>query len=317
MHPFRFGVLLERFPSPAHVLETARRAEAAGYASLLIRDHYIADPFGQQYAPLATLAAVSQVTRTLRLGGLVFNIDYRHPTELAKQIATIDQLSGGRVEVALGAGFSRDEYAATGRPYDPNPLRVERFEEALGVLGALLSGGPVNHAGSHYRLQDFVNFPACVQRPHPPVIVGAGGRRMLSIAARHADGVHLLPEPIAAGAFTDPSAGRRAANLQRQINWLREAAPERFPQLELSLILTEVVATSDARASAEEIRQRRGWTDVTVEDVLAMPSVLIGSVEEMAQRLHATRAEYGVSYFVAGDRLLANLAPVLERAAGA
>jgi probable F420-dependent oxidoreductase len=317
VHPLRFGVVIERFPSPAQVLETARRAEAAGYAGLLIRDHYIAEPFGRQYAPLATLAAVSQVTRTLRLGGLVFNVDYRHPAELAKAVATVDQLSGGRVEVALGAGFSRQEYAATGQRYDPNSVRVDRFEEAVQVLGELLRGGPVSHAGAHYRLQDYANFPACVQRPRPPIMVGAGGPRMLSIAARHADGVHLLPEPIAAGVFADPSGARRAANVKRQVASLREAAPERFHQLELCLIATEVVATSDRRATAEEVIRRRNWSDVTVDDVLAMPSVLIGSIEEMAHQLHATRDELGVSYLVVPDRLLADLAPVVERVAGA
>ncbi|HET6315042.1 MAG TPA: LLM class flavin-dependent oxidoreductase [Chloroflexota bacterium] len=199
--------------------------------------------------------------------------------------------------------------------HDPDGVRVARFEEAVCLLGELLKGGTVNHVGAHYQVKDYVNFPACVQRPHPPIMVGAGGRRMLSIAARLADGVHLLPQPITGGAFTDPSAGRRGANLERQVAWLRDAAPERVAKLERSLIITEVVATTDARATADEIRQHRAWTDVSVDDVLEMPSVLIGSVEDMGRQLRMTREKYGVSYLVVSDRLMANLAPVVERVA--
>ena len=113
LHPFRFGVFAEGVRSRAALLDTARRAEDGGFATFLIRDHFIAEPFGHQLAPLTALATVAAVTRTLRIGSLVFANDYRHPVVLAKEVATLDVLSEGRVELGLGAGFSRAEYVAS------------------------------------------------------------------------------------------------------------------------------------------------------------------------------------------------------------
>jgi probable F420-dependent oxidoreductase len=304
MRAFRFGVLIEQFPSPGQVLETARRAEAAGYSTLLIRDHYVAEPFGDQYAPLATLAALSQITHRIRLGGLVFNVDYRHPAELAKQIATIDQLSGGRVEVGLGAGFLAEEYAAVDVPYLPNAERVARFEDTVQRIDRLLrSVDP--------------NFPTCVQRPRPPIIVGAGGRRMLSIGARCADGVAILPTPIATGVFRDSSRRRLMDSFQQQVGYLEQAGGERFDQLELCVIATEMLITNERRAAAEQLMHARGWTDVSVEEVLAMPSVLIGTVAQIADHLQAVREQAYVSYVVVPDRRFETFVPVVEQLSGA
>jgi probable F420-dependent oxidoreductase len=195
MHPFRFGLLIERFPEPAYVLETARRAEGSGYATFLIRDHLIDEPFGPQYAPWTTLAAVAQATTTLRVGTLVIDNDFRHPTVLAKEVTTLDQLSGGRVELGLGAGFLREEYRRAGLPFDANSVRVDRLAEALPVLDGLLRGKPVTFHGEHYQLDGFTNFPPPRQTPRPPMLVGGAGPRMLSLAARCADARAAAEQP--------------------------------------------------------------------------------------------------------------------------
>src|SRR5438132_9069259 len=158
MRAFRFGLLIERFTDPKSVLETARRAEANGFATFVIRDHLIDRPFGPQYAPWTTLASVAQVTRTLRLGTMVIANDFRHPAVLAKEVTSLDQLSGGRVELGLGAGFLREEFDRTGLTFHPNKVRVDRLAESVEVLDTLLSGRQLTHHGEHYSFDEFVNF---------------------------------------------------------------------------------------------------------------------------------------------------------------
>ncbi len=168
LRPFRFGVFAEGVRSREALLDTARRAEDAGFATFLIRDHFIAEPFGDQLAPLTTLATVAGMTRTLRIGSLVFANDYRHPVVLAKEVATLDVLSEGRVELGVGAGFSRAEYEQAGMAFDPPSVRVERLEEALQVIKGLFSDTPFTFVGQHYSVSGLNSFPKPLQRPHPP-----------------------------------------------------------------------------------------------------------------------------------------------------
>ena len=177
---------------------SARRR--TGSSTLLVRDHFVAEPFGHQFAPMVTLAVVAEATRNLRLGTLVIDNDYRHPAVLAKEAATLDLLSGGRFELGLGAGWARDDYAQTGIPFDPAGVRIDRLCEALQVLKApLRDADPATFAGNHYRWQQNA-LPKPTQRPHPPILIGTGGRRMLQIAAREADIVGIMAAPITLGA---------------------------------------------------------------------------------------------------------------------
>jgi len=205
--PFRFGLLGESVRSATELVDTARRAEVAGFATFLIRDHFIEEPFGHQLAPFAALATVAAATDRLRVGSLVICNDYRHPVLLAKEVATLDLLSGGRFELGLGAGFSRPEYEQAGLPYDPPGVRVDRFEEALQVLKGLFGAEPFTFSGSFYTVTDLDSFPKPIQQPHPPILVGAGGRRMLSIAARQADIIGILTAAVGTGRrLPDPSS---------------------------------------------------------------------------------------------------------------
>jgi len=166
--PFRFGVLGEHARTPGALVGTARAAEAAGYVTFLLRDHLVAEPFGHQLAPLVALATVAAATTTLRVGTLVLANDFRHPAVLAKEVATLDVLSGGRFELGIGAGWLRDEYARAGLGFDRAGVRIDRLEEALRVLKDLLGGGPVTVEGDHYALAGLANFPRPAQRPRPP-----------------------------------------------------------------------------------------------------------------------------------------------------
>lgn len=315
-HPFRFGVIAEQILSRGEFLETARRAEDAGYSTFLIRDHYIEEDFGQQLAPVAALATVAALTTTLRIGSMVFAIDYRNPVMLAKEVSTLDLLSNGRFELGLGAGFSRMEYERAGIAYDPPAVRVERFAEAIQVLKGLFGDDPFSFRGKHFTISDLDAFPKPVQRPRPPIIIGAGGKRMLAIAAREADTIGILTSAITDGTLhhNDPT-GNRAASIMQKLDWLRRAAGQRFPAIELSLFCSVIIA-ADRKRAAEDLARARGWGSVSAGDVLEMPTVFIGSVEQIADEMQMRRERYGVSYYILRPQDMAAAAPLVTRLSG-
>ena len=314
MRPFRFGVLGEQIRSGGELVATARRAEALGYATLLLRDHFVPEPFGDQLAPMVALTAAAGATRTLRVGTLVLDNDYRHPVLLAKEAATLDLLSGGRFELGIGAGWLREEYRRAGMPFDAPGVRVGRLEESLRVLKGLLAGGPLEFDGVHYSVAGLEGFPPPVQRPRPPILVGAGSRRMLGIAGREADIVGILPRALPDGTISEALSERSPAAVAEKVGWVREAAGNRFDRVELSMVATVRVA-ADPTAAAERLAAEEGWGGAA-ERVLAMPSVFLGPVGRIVDQLQARRERYGFSYHVVPDGAMEAVAPVVERLAG-
>lgn len=315
LHRLRFGLLGENVRSATELMETARRAEAAGFATFLLRDHFIEEPFGHQLAPLASLATVAAATVRLRVGSLVLCNDYRHPALLAKEVATLDVLSGGRFELGLGAGFSRPEYEAAGLPYDPPGVRVDRLAEALQVFKGLFGAAPFTFAGRFYSVTKLDAFPRPVQRPHPPILVGAGGRRMLAIAAREASIIGIQTASVRTGRNVPDPSGLLAETIAEKIGWIRQQAGARFDDIELSIVST-VVVTEHRREAAERLARERGWEGLPVERVLEMPSIFIGSVDQIVDEMQKRRERYGISYYVVSDRSLEMIAPVVARLAG-
>jgi probable F420-dependent oxidoreductase len=313
--PFRFGVINET-PLPADAwFAHVRRIEELGYATFLIRDHLTPDFFGDQFAPLIALMAAAGVTSRLRLGTLVIDNDFRHPALLAKEIATLDLLSGGRVELGLGAGWMRREYDAAGLEYDRAGIRIDRLEESIAVLKGLFAGGVFSHHGTHYRLDQLENYPSTAQQPHPPLLIGGGKRRALTLAGREADIVSILTTSVATGSVEDDPSERLAPAVRQKLDWIREGAGERYDRIELSLIPT-LLPTDNPRKRASDLISERGWSGVTVDDVLAMPSLLFGSEDEMVETLLRRRDEYGFSYFIVSDENADQLAPIVGRLAG-
>lgn len=303
------GVVAEHAATPDRLLETARRAEAAGCSTLLIRDHLVEGPFDHQLAPLTALAAVAAATTRLRVGTLVLCNDLRHPSVLAKEAATLDVLSGGRVELGLGAGFLRRDYEAGGVPFDEPRDRVGRLEESLRVLTALFGPGPVTHHGRYYRLEELDSYPKPVQRPRIPLHVAAAQPRMLGIAGREADIVNLQGVTTTGGVMSDDPAGRSPEAFAGMVERVRAAAGDRFPDVELSTVAT-IALTDRPRAAAEELARSRGW-GIPADRVLAMPAVLAGPPDRVVELLHERREAFGISYFIVSDAAL----PALERLA--
>jgi probable F420-dependent oxidoreductase len=313
--PFRFGVIGEAITSRERLLDTAHRAEALGYSTLLLRDHFVAEPFGDQLAPLVALMAAAGATRTLRVGSLVLNNDYRHPVVLAKETATLDLLSEGRFELGIGAGWLRDEYERAGLPFDPPAVRVGRLEESLQVLKGLLAGPALTFKGEHYTVDGIDGFPVPVQRPHPPILVGAGSRRMLGIAGREADIVGILPRALPEGTISGELSERSPERVARKVEWVEQAAEQRTRQVELSMVLS-VALGHDPRKAAERLAVQQGWGTAAAELVLEMPSVAAGPAERVAEELQARRDQYGFSYLVVADGDMDTFAPVVERLTG-
>jgi probable F420-dependent oxidoreductase len=287
-----------------------------GYDTLLLRDHFVAEPFGHQLAPLIALTAAAGATSTLRVGTLVLANDYRHPVLLAKEAATLDVLSGGRLELGLGAGWLSAEYAAAGVAFDPPGDRVSRLEESIRLLMALFEGDPVTFDGRHYQVTELDSFPRPAQRPHPPLLVGAGSRRMLGLAGRHADIVGILPKALPSGTISEDISERTPATTAQKIAWIREGAGDRFARLELSMMVSPVI-TADYRSAELQFAVERGWGTGAADLVRDMPSAFIGPVERIAELMLARREEYGFSYYVVSDRAMQAFSPVVAKLAGA
>jgi probable F420-dependent oxidoreductase len=314
-HQLRFGLVSEQMRDVTRWLASAQRAEDLGFSTFLLRDHFIADAFGPQFAPLPALMSVAHRTTSLRIGSLVLDNDYRHPVLLAQEVATVDLLSGGRFELGVGAGWLRDEYEQAGMDFDAPGTRVSRLEEAVRVVKGLFSGEPFTFTGEYYHITDLQAFPLPAQRPHPPIVIGAGSKRMLEMAGREADIVNILPKALPVGSISEDPTERLAATIDRKIAAIREAAGGRFAGIELSLFAT-IRLTDDPQRAAETLIEERDWRSATVDDVTAMPAVFLGPVERVVELMQERRERYGVSYYIITDEEMEAVAPVVQRAAG-
>jgi probable F420-dependent oxidoreductase len=307
--PFRFGVNVRDASSQAVWQDKARKAEDLGYSTFLVPDHLA--------AMLATIPAVmsaAAATKHLRVGTNVLNNDLRHPVLLAREAATMDLLTDGRLDLGLGAGYMRIEYEQAGLRFDRGGVRVERLAESIAIIKGLLGGSEVNFTGRHYRVTGHQIYPLPVQRPHPPIVVGGNGPRLLALAAKEADIVNFTGITFTRGGTAPDMSGWRAAALDERMGIVRDAAGERFDRLVLSAQVQRVIVTDRRREAAAELQQ--SWKQLSVDEILEAPYALIGSVDEMVESLHARRERWGLSYFVTFEQFLETLAPVVAKLSG-
>jgi probable F420-dependent oxidoreductase len=310
MRPFHFLADASTIVSGTELAARARRAEQLGYHALVMPDHLL-----EQLSPVVAMATVAAATSTLRVSGFVLNNDLRHPAVLAQDIASIDVLSGGRVDVAIGAGWNKPEYDAIGIGFDPVPVRQARLAEAIAVLKGSFSGAAFSFAGEHYTITDHTGWPVPVQRPHPPLFIGGGGRRTLSLAGREADIVGLAPRIRTNG--TVDARSLTLAGTREKLDWVREAAGVRFEALELNTYPAgPVVVTDDLRGAVRQAIDRLGsrGAELTEQEVLDSPHLFIGSVDRLVEKFLQLREELGISSILLGD--VGELEPVLERLSG-
>ena len=284
----------------------ARRAEELGYATLLMADH-----LGRQLSPLVALTAAALATTRLRVGSYVFANDYRHPLVLAREAATLDLVSGGRFELGIGAGWNTADYERLGVPYDPPSRRVDRLAEALPILKALLEGATIDHDGPHYTLHGATVAPTPIQRPHPPILVGGGGPRVLRIAAREADIVAMQPQfdPRGRPMLRHVTEGATA----RKVAIVREAAGPRFEALELNVIVGDAGLVGSGAGLPGSVA---AGLKAAAAGVVGTPYALYGTVGQLRDQLERRRERLGISYYALPGRAMEAMAPLVEALAG-
>jgi len=318
--PFRFGIQAALPPAGLTWVGLARKVESLGYDTLTVSDH-----LDDQYAPTPALMAAADATTTLRVGSLTYANDYHHPVVLAKEAATIDVLSGGRFEFGLGAGWQTTDYEQAGIPLDGPRVRIARLAEALDVITGLWADEPCTVEGRHYTVRGLDGFPKPTRRPDlstrsgpasrpgPPILIGGGGRKVLTLAAHRAD-IIGLNIALAAGRI-DEQAGPSAtheATLEK-IDWIREAAGDRFDAIELQVRVHLAAITDDRAGMAEALGPSLGLTPA---QALESPHALAGTVDEIVEQCLERRARYGISYIGLSSDAIDAMAPVVDRLAG-
>ena len=316
--PFRFAVQATNASGSREWRDTALKVQDLGYSTLFLADHYLgpgpaqraAHTPRQDLAPIAAMATAAAVTKTLRTGCRVFCVDYHVPAVLAKEAATLDLLSDGRLELGIGAGWSADEYSAMGLTFDRPGRRITKLEEVFGLFKANFGGEEIGCAGEFVSVSGYAGRPRPVQRPHPPIMVGGAGQRVLSLAAREADIVSISNVPFVAHneAGLDPRS-----EAQRRTGCVRAAAADRFGNLEIesSPYFTEI--TDDAERALANLASATG---ISADILREHPNVLIGSVDTVVEVLQSRREELGINYVTVQQPRLDAFAPIVARLHG-
>ena len=321
MRKFRFGIQSYQAPSPQAWRDQARRAEDLGYDVLNLADHVIGPGPAlaatnhpvQDIAAIPAMVVAAEATTTLRIGCRVLCIDYRHPVMLAKELATLDWFSGGRLEVGLGAGWLAGEYEALGIPFDPAPVRIDRLEEQIALLRACFADGEVDVTGTHVHAVGFESVPKPVQRPRPPLMIGGGAKRVLGIAGREADIVSLNFDNSSGKIGPAGISSSTAERTAEKIGWIRAGAGDRFDDLELEIGGYFTVVTDDAAAARAALAPRLGLDPDAIAD---HPHALCGSVPEICDVLVQRREQYGITFVTVGGAAMEAFAPVVAALAG-
>jgi len=323
--PFRFSLQSFNTDSPANWRTLISKTEDLGYSSFFLADHFLSvgPALEGTYHPPQMLGAVPAIamaleqTSTLRVGCRVFCNDYRHPVMLAKEAATMDYLSGGRLEFGLGAGWIKTEYEAAGMAFDEFPERFERFAETVHAYKAFMSGEPLQIEGDHINWSGFSGTPAPAQQPWPPLMIGGGSKKILEFAGREADIVSLNFNNRAGMLGPDGMNSGLAEATARKVEWIKNGAGDRFDDIELEIGAYNTIITDHQQPTAAAIGEALG---MSAEAILSHPHCLIGSVDFICEELERRREAYGISYIAVLDdgenNMVEAFAPVVERLAG-
>ena len=304
---FRFGVQVSKETTAKGWAELARRTEAAGYEVLTMPDH-----FTDQLAPIPALMAAASATSTLRVGALVFDNDYKHPVVLAKELATIDFLSEGRLEIGLGAGWMISDYEEAGMPYDSPKVRIDRFIEGIAVIRGAMADGAFSYSGDHYTITNYNGQPKPVQA-RPPLLIGGGGKRVLTYAAREADIIGINGTLTAGVVGPEALSTMTAESVDEKVAIVAAAGAHRLNDIEMNIRTFFVKVTNDRAATIEGISSMFG---VSAEMIDASPFALIGSVEQCIEQLLERRERWGFSYTIVGGENVDECAPIVAALRG-
>jgi probable F420-dependent oxidoreductase len=304
---FRFAVHTGRLIRDDAWGAFAHRVEQLGYDALYVTDH-----LGHQLSPIAAMATAAAATTRLRIGSYVFANDFRHPLILAREAATLDRLSGGRLELGLGAGWMRSDYRQLGLPYEPPARRIDRLVESVAIVKRLLAGETVTHHGPQYRLDRARIGPLPVQRPRPPIMIGGGGPRLLRLAAREAEIVALAPQMTPSGRPMLRLATDRA--FEQRVEIVRRAAGPRFEDLELNAFVADAGVVGGAQPIGTSLTSMLKAAAPAL--VGGSPYVLYGTVDQLREALLRRRDRTGLSSYGIPARAMEAFAPLVEALSG-
>ena len=318
--PFRFALQAFDAASGQAWADTARQTEDLGYTTLFTTDHHFgAGPIAQasghravDVAPISAMTMAAAVTTTLRVGCRVFCVDYHHPVVLAKELATVDFLTNGRLEAAIGAGWVQAEYEGLGIPMDGPGTRIARLAETVELMRAHWSGEPVDVQGTHVRVSGFSGAPLPVQSPIP-LMIGGGAPKVLGLAGRLADIVSFNFNNAAGKLGPNSVASGTPAQTLEKVQWVRDGAGDRFDRIELEIGAYFIAVTDHPAAAAEAIGSRFG---VSGDEIIRHPHALIGTVESICDTLIERRESLGISYVTIAQRHITEFAPIVARLTG-
>ena len=320
-HPFRFGLQAYAPESGKQWRELARKAESTGFSSFHLADHIIGPGPAlaatghpvQTVAAIPAMAVAAEATSTIKVGCRVLCVDYRNPVMLAKEVATLDFFSEGRLELGLGAGWLQGEYEAVGIPFDRAGVRLDRFEEVIGLLRASFAEGELNIDTTHVHAMGFEAVPKPFTKSGPPIMIGGGAQRILTIAGREADIVSLNFNNSSGKLGAEGIGSSTAEHTDQKIQWIRNGAGERFDQIEIEIAAYFTVVTPDGAGTRAKMAPMFGMTP---EVFAEHPNVLIGSVDEICDRIVERRERFGISYTSFGASVMDSVIPVVERLSG-
>ncbi len=308
MRPFRFSVQHHAAADGKAWRELARKTEDLGYTTLYLPDH-----FGDQWSPTVAMTIAAEVTQNLRVGALVYDVDYRHPVMQAKEVATLDVAFPGRTIFGFGAGWMKTDYDEAGIAYDSPGTRIERMKEALTIMKALWTDGTCTFEGAHYTITNAQGFPRPATPGGPPVVIGGGGKKILTYAAQIADTIGVNPN-LAAGAVGPEVAQSALGDVYRErIQWIRDAAGNRFDSIDLQVLtfMTQIVPNRD-----EVIANIAPLFSIDPAQVLDIPLVMIGTEDEIVESLQKRREEFGFNDIVVQGDAMEAFAPIVARLTG-
>jgi len=320
-HPFRFGLQAYAPESGKQWRELARKAESSGFSSFHLADHIIGPGPAlaatghpvQTVAAIPAMAVAAEATSTIKVGCRVLCVDYRNPVMLAKEVATLDFFSEGRLELGLGAGWLQGEYEAVGIAFDRAGVRLDRFEEVIGLLRASFAEGELNIDTPHVHAVGFEAVPKPFTKSGPPIMIGGGAQRILTIAGREADIVSLNFNNSSGKLGAEGIGSSTAEHTDQKIQWIRNGAGERFDQIEIEIAAYFTVVTPDGAGTRAKMAPMFGMTP---EVFAEHPNVLIGSVDEICDRIVERRERFGISYTSFGASVMDSVIPVVERLSG-
>lgn len=306
--PFRFGVQVRNGTDARSWASNARRYEELGYSAITMPDH-----FDEQLAPVPALQAIADATTHIRVGALVFDNDYKHPVVLAKELATIDVLSGGRLEIGLGAGWMAVDYERSGIPYDRPGVRIDRFLEGLDIVRGAMGQGAFSYSGEHYTITDYDGYPKPLQAPCPPVLIGGGGPRMLKIAAQRADIVGINATLTSGAVDHSTFDSMTAEATDEKVEIVRGEAGDRIGDIEMNIRAFLVSVTDDVDTALEGIS---AFTGSSTSMISQSPFALVGPTSKLIDDLIARRERWGFSYIIVGPDEAEAFAPVVAELSG-